>query len=131
MRKGGCGSPFDVQELFFLSPRWGTRKLTGRKQFQDVLARGRVITGRYFIIRARSREQNYARLGIVTARKLIRRAVDRNACKRLVREAFREHEVELAGLDIVVVCRMPISSRTRRPARQELGSLFPALHNGS
>ena len=131
MRKGVSGSPFDVQELFFLSPRRGTRKLTGRKQFQDVLAQGRIIRGRYFIIRARGREQNYARLGIVAARKLIRRAVDRNTCKRLVREAFREHEAELAGLDIVVVCRMPISSRARRPARQELGSLLPALLNGS
>lgn len=68
---------------------------------------------------------------MVTARKLIRRAVDRNSCKRLVREAFREHEVKLAGLDIVVVCRMPIAGRARRLARQELGSLLPALLNGS
>ena len=65
-----------------------------------------------------------ARLGIVAARKAIPRAVDRNACKRLVREAFREHEELLAGLDVVVICRAPCAAVDRVAVRQELNRLL-------
>jgi ribonuclease P protein component len=92
-----------------------------------VLDQGRIVRGRYFVIRALPSERSGARLGIIAARKALRRAVDRNSCKRLVRETFRRYEFELAGLDIVVVCRMPIPGKERRGARLELSGLLPSL----
>lgn len=46
-----------------------------------------------------------ARLGLVVAKKHARHAVQRNRLKRLLRESFRHHQQELAGLDIVALVK--------------------------
>ena len=47
-----------------------------------------------------------ARLGLVIAKRQIRRAHERNRIKRLVRESFRQLPVrERAALDIIVIAR--------------------------
>lgn len=45
------------------------------------------------------------RLGLAIAKKHCRHASDRNRLKRIVRESFRLHQREVAGLDIVVMNR--------------------------
>lgn len=92
-----------------------------------MLAQGRVARGRYFIARTLRSERPAARLGIIAARKAIRRAVDRNTCKRIVRESFREHLDMLAGVDVVVVCRTAVGGTARRLARRELDALLVGL----
>ena len=51
-----------------------------------------------------------ARLGLAISKKNCRQATGRNRIKRVVRESFRQHQAELAGLDVVVInqpaCRM-------------------------
>jgi len=49
--------------------------------------------------------QPTARLGLAIAKKRVRRAVDRNRIKRIVRESFRHSQLTLAGKDIVVLAR--------------------------
>jgi ribonuclease P protein component len=78
----------------------------------------------HYVVKVHRGGSLLARLGIIAARKAIPRAVDRNACKRVAREAFRQHEKALAGLDIVVICRAPIAAVTRGAARLELNRLF-------
>ncbi len=46
-----------------------------------------------------------ARLGLVVAKKHARLAVQRNRLKRLLRESFRRHKMELAGLDIIALTK--------------------------
>ena len=43
------------------------------------------------------------RLGIVVAKRVLRRAVDRNRVRRVIRESFRLARRRLPGLDIVVL----------------------------
>ncbi|WP_091197066.1 ribonuclease P protein component [Formivibrio citricus] len=62
----------------------------------------------------------HARLGVVVGKKVDRRAVGRNAIKRLVRETFRTHPEGLVGLDIVVRARRPIAPGERAQARAAL-----------
>jgi ribonuclease P protein component len=45
------------------------------------------------------------RLGMIVPKKIIATAVGRNRVKRLIREAFRHHQSELAGLDVVARIR--------------------------
>ena len=44
---------------------------------------------------------DYARLGMIVPKKILATAVARNRVKRLIREAFRLNQSELAGLDVV------------------------------
>lgn len=47
----------------------------------------------------------HPRLGLALAKKQLRRAVDRNRCKRIIRESFRHHQATLPAVDIVILAR--------------------------
>jgi ribonuclease P protein component len=48
---------------------------------------------------------DHARVGIIAAKRIAPRAVDRNRAKRLVRETFRAMRHRLNGIDVVVQLR--------------------------
>jgi ribonuclease P protein component len=50
-------------------------------------------------------QQDQARLGIIIAKQHVKKAVDRNAIRRVIRESFRHHKDRLKGLDIIVLLR--------------------------
>jgi len=56
----------------------------------------------WFLVMARPNECGHARLGLIVAKKQLRRAVDRNRVKRCAREAFRSIRAELPACDFVV-----------------------------
>lgn len=65
----------------------------------------RKASGPYVLLLARSNDTGHPRLGLVIAKKSVRRAVDRNRVKRIARESFRLNKSELGALDIVVLAR--------------------------
>ena len=62
-------------------------------------------SGKALTVLARQSGRETARLGLAIPRKQIRKAVERNRIKRLVRESFRRHQDLLRGLDVVVIGR--------------------------
>lgn len=92
-----------------------------------MLACSSTATGRRFIVRAKPNGMISARLGMIAGRKAIPRAVDRNRCKRLVREVFRATEPMLAALDVVVLCRSAVAGREQAAGRQELAGLLATV----
>ena len=68
----------------------------------------------FTVLYKNSGEQD-ARLGLAISKKHCKLAVGRNRLKRLVRESFRQHHSELAGLDIVVLNR-PAAMRASNKA---------------
>ena len=62
-------------------------------------------SGPSLLLLARENSLGHARLGLVIAKKNVRRAVDRNKVKRIAGESFRQHRAELGDLDIVVLAR--------------------------
>lgn len=55
----------------------------------------------------------HPRLGIIIAKKNVKRAVDRNRIKRLIRERFRLRQATLPAFDIIVIARHGIEQRDK------------------
>ncbi|WP_456445188.1 ribonuclease P protein component [Thiolapillus sp.] len=83
--------------------------------YKKVFARPVRSSDRYFTVLARfDDKRETARLGLAVAKKHVRRAVDRNRIKRLVRESFRRHRQALKGLDLVVLVKPGIQNADNR-----------------
>lgn len=65
----------------------------------------------------------YSRLGLAVPKKVLRRAHQRNALKRQIRETFRQH-LTAPGLDIVVLARSHANTMTQSEWRENLMSLW-------
>ena len=85
----------------------------------------KVSSGAFLLLAAPGATQS-SRLGIVVAKKNIRRAVRRNRIKRLVREQFRDHPFD-DTVDLVVLARSGADQLDNPGLWQELDRLWSAL----
>jgi len=74
----------------------------------------------FFTILWRRNNLEQGRLGLAIAKKNIRRAVDRNLVKRVIRESFRHHRESLAGIDTVVLSRRGLPLFNKQELRASL-----------
>ena len=74
----------------------------------------------HFLFLAKPSEQPKSRLGLVVAKKKVRRAHERNRIKRLARESFRLHQQQLALIDIVVMPKLGIETVSNADLTQQL-----------
>ncbi len=81
----------------------------------------------YFLLLAIRNEQETARAGLVVAKKNVRKAVDRNRIKRLVRESFRHRLGTLPELDIVVLVRKDAGTAENKQLLAVLDKLWSRL----
>jgi ribonuclease P protein component len=70
---------------------------------------------------------SHARIGLVIAKKKIKRAHERNRVKRLARESFRLHQAELPALDIVLMEKADAQHLPNDVLHQELGLAWRQL----
>ena len=82
-----------------------TSRLTEGVQYQRVFRKNKRSADQHWTILYRENQCASARLGMAVAKKVAKRAVDRNRLKRLARESFRQHKQSLAGFDIVLLAR--------------------------
>jgi ribonuclease P protein component len=80
-----------------------TSRLTDAASFGRVFRKARRSRDNMFTVLTTENEVHKARLGMAISKKYCRLAVDRNRLKRIIRESFRQHQVELEGLDVVVL----------------------------
>ena len=78
------------------------QRITQKRDFERLLRQGvrRNLSGYTFYIARR--EEGSARLGLLVSRRHSPKAVQRNAIKRSVREAFRLERPELGPIDLLV-----------------------------
>ena len=68
-----------------------------------------------------------ARLGLVVGKKLLKRAVDRNRVKRIVREQFRLRRARLPVCDLVVRLHARPASLEGKSLGEDIAVLFDKL----
>jgi ribonuclease P protein component len=87
-------------------------RLLKARDYERVFQRPQRSTDQAFTVLARPSGRALPRLGLAIPRKHIKRAVDRNRIKRLIRESFRQHQPLLHGLDVVVMAKGVIRTRS-------------------
>ena len=80
--------------------------------YERVFERAQKSGGKALTVLARRSDREWARLGLAIPRKQIRKSVERNRVKRLIRESFRRHQDVLRGLDVVVIGRSDLAQKS-------------------
>lgn len=85
------------------------------------------VSDAHFLILARTNTHNHARLGLVIAKKHVKRAVARNLLKRVLRESFRSQQHKLPPIDAIVLARRGADTLTAIDARTAVDHLWQRL----
>jgi ribonuclease P protein component len=86
-----------------------TARLLTKPEYQQVFDWSCKSSDRWLVVLARPNEGDGARIGFAISRKSVKRAVDRNRIKRVLRETFRLNRADLPKLDFVVLCRAVVA----------------------
>ncbi|MCE8023994.1 MULTISPECIES: ribonuclease P protein component [Halomonadaceae] len=70
---------------------------------------------------------DHPRLGLVISKKNVRRAVDRNCLKRVVRESLRLRQCSLPAVDIVLLARRGASELDKATLHRQLFGMWRRL----
>jgi len=82
-----------------------TKILNDNRDFLTLYKKGRYVISKVAVVYYRKNKLPYNRLGI-TAGKKVGNAVCRNRAKRIIRQAYRENELNMPiGYDFVIVAR--------------------------
>ncbi len=106
-----------------------TLRLRKPTEYKEVFANPIKSTDKYFTLLAIRNELGHARLGLAIAKKTIRKAVDRNILKRVIRESFRIQQWQLGTMDIVVLARKDALDKPLAELRSSLQKHWIKLAN--
>jgi ribonuclease P protein component len=86
----------------------------------------RSVDGKFTLL-ARKNGLDHARIGMAITKKRLKKAVDRNLAKRIIRESFRAHQATLTGYDIVVLNRNGVMNAENRDLFRSLETHWSRL----
>ena len=102
-------------------------RLTKTDEFSSVFGFRRALKSPHFLLHYRLRtaeELEGARLGLVVAKRLLRRSVDRNLLRRLARENFRLLRCRLPSRDFILRLAVRPKPLDRRALAEEIQNLL-------
>ncbi|MBL8402837.1 ribonuclease P protein component [Accumulibacter sp.] len=102
-------------------------RLIKTDEYSSVFGFRRALKSRHFLLHYRPRsidEVPGARLGLVVAKRFLRRSVDRNLVRRLAREQFRLMRSRLGSSDLVLRLAVRPLMLDRRALAQEIQGLL-------
>ncbi len=86
-----------------------------------------MLRGAHFALHYSPNDGDTPRLGLVVAKKLAKRAVQRNLVKRIGRDVFRHARANLPPYDLVLRLSAKLDDVTRRAMREEMIDLLGRL----
>ncbi len=99
-------------------------RLKTKREFQFVFDQPRKVTHKYFLALFKSSRVEHPKLGIMVNKRFLKRAVDRNRLKRVIRESFRLYQTELKELDIIILLRSECSGLDKKIWRDDIDKLW-------
>ena len=114
----------DVNSSLRLPPE---RRMRRPAEFKRVYAGGRRLGSEHFTVNLQGNGATSARLGMSIAARILRRAVDRNRLRRLIRESFRVHQLQLPAVDIVIGVRAGVLAADNARLRSALERLWQKI----
>jgi ribonuclease P protein component len=101
------------------------KRLRKNREYQFVYHNGKSYVNRLVVMHVLPRSpKHHTRVGFVTGKK-IGCAVERNRCRRLMKEVYRLHQYELVdGYDIVLIGRSFLKEVGYQEAEQSILQLF-------
>jgi len=100
------------------------RRMRRPAEFKRAYAAGKRLGNEFFTVNAQANGLGCARLGMSIAARILRRAVDRNRVRRLIRESFRVHQLDLPAIDIVIGARAGVLAADNAQLRGALEKLW-------
>lgn len=102
-------------------------RLRKTDEFSSVFALKRALRSTHFVLNFAPSASGGSRLGLVVAKRFLKRAVARNLVKRIAREAFRQTRSSLPAMDLVLRLNARPQPLDRRVLRLEIDSLYTRL----
>ena len=102
-------------------------RLTKTDEYSSVFGFRRALKSPHFLLHYRLRgvdEEVGARLGLVVAKRFLRRSVDRNLIRRLARESFRLIRCQLSSRDFILRLAAKPVALDRQILAQEIRGLL-------
>ncbi|HSP57619.1 MAG TPA: ribonuclease P protein component [Halomonas sp.] len=85
------------------------------------------VHGKGLMALATPNELGHPRLGLIVSKKNVRRAVDRNRFKRLVRESVRLQQDRLPSVDIVVLAKRGVQELDNDTLHRQIHGMWRRL----
>jgi len=95
-------------------------RIKKNKDFQTVFQSGKSTANRQFVVYVLDRkDQDHFRIGLSVSKKL-GNAVTRNRIKRLIRQFFLEHKLQMKPKDFVIIARKPVVDMSYEEVKKSL-----------
>jgi ribonuclease P protein component len=104
-------------------------RLLTAKHYQQAFSNPKRVSCPELLILFKPNDCQHSRLGMAIAKKQIKRAVDRNRVKRIIRETYRLNQQRLPNLDLVVLARKSILAMDNQQFQGKLLRLFEQVAN--
>ncbi|HHL19821.1 MAG TPA: ribonuclease P protein component [Thiothrix sp.] len=102
-------------------------RLTRPDEFRRVFNDARRYSVKGLLVLGRNNGLGYPRLGFAISKRSIKFASKRNRIKRLARESFRHHKCSLSGIDLVVLGRGSLVTKTNHQITEAFNQLWQKL----
>lgn len=93
-------------------------------EFSSVFSFRRRYSSDHLVVHYKPNALTQPRVGFVVAKKIAKRAVDRNYMRRVLREQCRQEQHVLGHVDVVVQVRRPFKNKHFLLLKQEFATLF-------